>query len=164
MEASFRTIKVLGRGSFGVALLVETVAEPHKRYVIKQIKLHEMKEKDRQAALLEAQVGLFPVINSDCSLALASHICVFLLNVCRRMWFVARCLWELVSLCYCFTLSLPLCHLSLLPLRHARTVPSLVCPALPCVALHFFRSPCCCTALSSSCVPADSSSCRCSRV
>ena len=53
---AFTTVKHLGSGSFGQALLVATKAPPHREYVVKRIQLHSMDAKDRQDALKEAQV------------------------------------------------------------------------------------------------------------
>lgn len=54
---AFEKVKVLGHGSFGEAILVQTRARPARRFVIKRIKLHSMSSGDRADALKEAQVS-----------------------------------------------------------------------------------------------------------
>lgn len=53
---AFERVKVLGKGSFGEAILVQTRARPARQFVIKRIQLQSMSPDDREDALKEAQV------------------------------------------------------------------------------------------------------------
>lgn len=54
----FRTVKQIGQGAFGRALLVERLVEPHagEMFVIKQINLEMLGDKARREAQQEVQV------------------------------------------------------------------------------------------------------------
>ena len=52
----YRRLKYLGKGSYGAAILVELKSNPSTKYVMKEIVVGHLKDKDRLTATKEAEV------------------------------------------------------------------------------------------------------------
>jgi len=52
----YKRVKVLGKGSFGHAVLVTVAKDPTKQYVVKEVDMSKMPKSEREASLLEAKL------------------------------------------------------------------------------------------------------------
>mmetsp|Transcript_15041 Transcript_15041/g.63290 ORF Transcript_15041/g.63290 Transcript_15041/m.63290 type:complete len:943 (+) Transcript_15041:229-3057(+) len=52
----YKRVKVLGKGSFGHAVLVTFAKDPTKQYVVKEVDMSKMPKSEREASLLEAKL------------------------------------------------------------------------------------------------------------
>ena len=71
----YQKIRVLGKGSFGCAILASNKAEGGKKYVIKELDVTNISKAERQAAQQEAQV--LAQMHHPNIVACKEYVCLF---------------------------------------------------------------------------------------
>jgi NIMA (never in mitosis gene a)-related kinase len=69
----YRKVKILGKGSYGSALLVELKANPAKKFVVKEIAIGHLKPAEQKAAKTEAEV-LHQMAHSNITMYIESFV------------------------------------------------------------------------------------------